>query len=117
MWRHIRFPLARLLSRRSLRQFHGLSPGAQRSVSLVVVLAIVAGIAAVIVQPARTKPPTFTFVMVQEGDTLWKLAKRYRAEPEDIIQNNLWLKDQEALSPGSRICIPGRRSESPKVAS
>lgn len=54
MWRHIRFPLARLLSRRSLRQFHGLSPGAQRSVSLVVVLAIVAGIAAVIVQPAST---------------------------------------------------------------
>lgn len=54
MWRHIRFPLARLLSRRSLRRFHGLSPGAQRGVSVVIVLAIVAGIAAVIVQPAST---------------------------------------------------------------
>ncbi|MCS6825346.1 MAG: hypothetical protein NZ553_01900, partial [Caldilinea sp.] len=54
MWRHIRFPLARLLSRRSLRQFQGLSPGVQRSVGLVVILAIVAGIAAVIVQPTST---------------------------------------------------------------
>src|SRR5690606_40094835 len=37
-------------------------------------------------------PPTFTFVAVQPGDTLWKLSNRYHANMDDIVRANPWLQ-------------------------
>ncbi|MBO8141100.1 MAG: DUF3794 domain-containing protein [Firmicutes bacterium] len=65
---------------------------------------------AVAVPPPDPDPPTWTFVVIQEGDTVWKLSRRYHADPEQIVGANPWIADSEApLVVGRKLCIPRRR--------
>lgn len=62
------------------------------------------------VGPADPNPPTYTFVVLQEGDTLWQLAKKYHTEVTAILQANKWLEDENTpLSRGAKLCIPRGR--------
>jgi len=61
---------------------------------------------AVVVPPAEADVPTLTFVLIREGDTLWKLARRYRVPEERILQANPGLAAGETLAAGRRVCIP-----------
>ncbi len=55
-------------------------------------------------------PPTLTFVVVQEGDTLWKLAQQYRTDLDSILAANVWLQSiDQPLEPGRKLCIPRSR--------
>lgn len=66
---------------------------------------------AVEVPAADPNPPTYTFVVLQEGDTLWQLAQRYHTEVAAILLANKWLEDENSpLTAGAKICIPRRRS-------
>lgn len=64
---------------------------------------------AVAVPPPDPDPPTWTFVVLQEGDTLWKLSHHYHADADAIVAANPWLDDPDApLPPGRKLCIPRR---------
>lgn len=71
--------------------------GRQRDVDTVV--------EAVAVPPADPDPATFTFVVVQAGDTLWKLAQLYRTTTEAILEANEGLEPDAELQVGSKVCI------------
>jgi len=68
---------------------------------------------AVAVPPPEENPPTFTFVAVQPGDTLWKLSNRYHANMDDIVRANPWLQGAAdgALPAGRKLCVPRRRPQ------
>ncbi|MCF6092727.1 SafA/ExsA family spore coat assembly protein [Microaerobacter geothermalis] len=44
--------------------------------------------------------------VVQKGDTLWKLSKKYQVEFETLKKVNSHLKDPDVLRPGMKIKIP-----------
>ena|GEM_PF-1416848 len=68
---------------------------------------------AVAVLPPDPDPPTWTFVVLQEGDTLWKLSHRYHTDVDRILAANPWLGDATApLPPGRKLCIPRRAASS-----
>ncbi len=50
--------------------------------------------------------PTLTIYYVKDGDSLWKIAKRYRTTVEDIMKYNE-LKDDK-IFPGDQLLIPKR---------
>lgn len=66
---------------------------------------------AVAVLPAEEDPPTLTFVVVQPGDTLWKLSHRYHTDVESIVRANPWLEGAEeaSLPIGRKLCVPRKR--------
>lgn len=66
---------------------------------------------AVVVPPEDPDPATFTFVVVQEDDSLWKLSQVYRTTVADLLANNEWLEEGTEPPVGSKLCIPGRKSE------
>jgi len=68
---------------------------------------------AVAVPPPEENPPTFTFVAVQPGDTLWKLSNRYHANMDDIVRANPWLQGAAdgPLPAGRKLCVPRRRPQ------
>src|SRR5690606_7515191 len=70
---------------------------------------------AVAVPPAEGNPPTFTFVAVQPGDTLWKLSNRYHANMDDIVRANPWLQGAAdgALPAGRKRRVPRPRPQAP----
>lgn len=68
-------------------------------------------IEAVVVPPEDPDPATFTFVVVQEDDTLWKLSQVYRTTVADLLANNEWLAEGTEPPVGSKLCIPGRKPE------
>lgn len=51
-------------------------------------------------------PPSFSFYVVQKGDTLWKIAKRYGVSLETIISSNPQLENPDLIYPGQKICVP-----------
>lgn len=53
------------------------------------------------------KQHSFTIYFTQQGDTLWKIAKKYYTTVDEIIKNN-YLESGGDLSPGEQIIIPGR---------
>lgn len=62
---------------------------------------------AVEVPPAEESPPTYTYVVVRPGDTVWKLAAYYRSRPEVIVAANSWLTSEEGPLPaGKKVCVP-----------
>jgi len=64
---------------------------------------------AVEVLPAEPDPPTYTFAVVQRGDTLWKLAAKYRSDPRAILSVNEWLEGEDTELPaGAKLCVPRR---------
>lgn len=69
---------------------------------------------AVVVSPPEANPPTLTFVVVQQDDTLWKLSHRYHTDVAAIVAANPWLEDPEApLPPGRKLCVPRRAPLAP----
>ena len=62
---------------------------------------------AVEVPPVEANPPTYTYVIVRPGDTVWKLAAYYRCQPELILAANAWLESEESPLPiGKKVCVP-----------
>lgn len=60
---------------------------------------------AVRVPPVDEDRPTFTFVITDDDDTLWKLAQVYRTSVEAILAHNEGLAEGEPLERGQKICI------------
>ena len=68
---------------------------------------------AVEVPPVDPNPPTYTFAVVQPGDSVWKLASRYRSDPAAIVAVNDWLESVDAELPvGAKLCVPRKVPES-----
>lgn len=74
-------------------------------------------IEAVAVPPVDPDPPTLTFVVVQPGDTLWKLSHRYHTDVEQIVRANPWLEGAHtaSLPVGRKLCVPRRKPSSAVV--
>ncbi|HEX6970680.1 MAG TPA: SPOCS domain-containing protein, partial [Limnochordia bacterium] len=93
-----------LINRQTIeaRATFAVTAGVGREVELEAV------VEAVSVPPAVADPPTFTFLVLQDGDTLWKVARQYRTEVEAIVAANPWLSDVEGerLPVGRKLCIP-----------
>jgi LysM repeat protein len=53
------------------------------------------------------KKASITIYVVQSGDTLWKIAKKYHTTVESLIQMNE-LESTEPVKSGSKLMIPGR---------
>lgn len=55
----------------------------------------------------ESDPPTYTYVVVRPGDTVWKLAAYYRSSPERILSANQWLESEDdELEAGRKVCVP-----------
>jgi len=65
---------------------------------------------AVEVPPVSEDPPTLTYVLVRDTDTLWKLSRLYHTSVESIVAANSWLREREQLevTAGDKLCIPRR---------
>ncbi len=50
--------------------------------------------------------PTFTVYIVQPGDTLFKIAQRFRTTVDAILAANPEIKDPNVIFPGQKIIIP-----------
>lgn len=76
-------------------------------IGVIEYLEIEAVVEAVEIEPEPEDPPSLTFVFVQNGDTVWKLAKRYYTTEEAILKANPSLQENPALlKTGDRISIP-----------
>lgn len=62
----------------------------------------------VVVSPAADGecPPSYIVYVIQPGDTLWKIARRYRTTVEELLTANPDI-DPNNLQVGQKICIPG----------
>ncbi|HHY09512.1 MAG TPA: DUF3794 domain-containing protein [Firmicutes bacterium] len=70
-------------------------------------LEVEAVVEAVEVEPPLEDPPTLTYVFVQKGDTVWKLARQYHTDEEAILEANPFLQQlPDLLKPGDKIYIP-----------
>ncbi len=59
------------------------------------------------VEPMPPKPePTTRVYIVQEGDTLFKIAKRFCVTLDALIRANPQIKDPDMIFPGQKILIP-----------
>lgn len=63
-------------------------------------------------------PPgtTLRMVIVQPGDTLWKLSRRYGVPLEAVIRANPQIPDPDLIYPGQRVRIPCAPVDGPAVA-
>jgi LysM repeat protein len=61
----------------------------------------------VVVSPAVEDecPPSYIVYVIQHGDTLWKISRRYRTTIEELIKANPGI-DPNNLQIGQKICIP-----------
>ncbi len=69
------------------------------------------GFVVVMLQPAgwvdaQGEQPEGAFYVVQEGDTLGEIARRFRVSVQDLIRTNN-IRDPNLLSAGARLVIPG----------
>lgn len=79
----------------------------QANVTVTEYLELEVAVEAVQVEPEEENPPTLTYVFVQPGDTIWKLARRYHTTEEKILVYNPKLQDDPLLlRPGERLFIP-----------
>ncbi len=79
----------------------------QATVSVVEYLEVEVVVEAVEVEAPPEDPPTLTYVFVQSGDTIWKLARQYHTTDEAILQRNPSLQNNpDLLKPGDRVYIP-----------
>ena len=77
------------------------------TVSVVEYLEVEVVMEAVEVEAPPEDPPTLTYVFVQSGDTVWKLARQYHTTDEAILQANPSLQNNpNLLKPGDRLYIP-----------
>jgi LysM repeat protein len=75
-------------------------------IDVVEYLEVEVAVEAVDVDPVDEEPPTLTYVFVQSGDTIWKLARRYHTTEAAIIDANPSLQDSQVLQVGQRLYIP-----------
>ena len=54
-----------------------------------------------------SKKASITIYVVQKGDTLWNIAKRYYTTIEELVNVND-IKDPNVIKVGDKILIPGR---------
>lgn len=55
----------------------------------------------------NTKKASVTIYVVNKGDTLWELAKKFNTTTSDIVKLNS-IEDENTIRPGQKIIIPGR---------
>ncbi|WP_315116659.1 SPOCS domain-containing protein [uncultured Clostridium sp.] len=55
------------------------------------------------------KKASVTIYIVQPGDTLWKIAKKYSTTVEDLVKINN-IENMDYIKPGEKLIIPGRAS-------
>lgn len=55
------------------------------------------------------KKSSVTIYVVQNGDTLWKIAKRYFTTVDNLIKINN-IENPDIIKPGEKLIIPGRAS-------
>ncbi|NLK94323.1 MAG: DUF3794 domain-containing protein [Clostridiales bacterium] len=55
----------------------------------------------------KTKKASVTIYVVGNGDTLWKLAKRFNTTVEELVKINN-IEDENVINPGEKLIIPGR---------
>ncbi|MBU5486157.1 DUF3794 domain-containing protein [Clostridium sp. MSJ-11] len=55
------------------------------------------------------KKASVTIYIVQPGDTLWKIAKKYSTTVEDLVKIND-IENMDYIKPGQKLIIPGRAS-------
>ncbi|MBE3584183.1 MAG: DUF3794 domain-containing protein [Limnochordaceae bacterium] len=79
----------------------------QFSVRVVRPLAVDGVTDVVEIPPLEEDPPALRFVLLQPGDTLWRLATRYRTTVEGLKAENPWIST-EGLKAGRKVCIPQR---------
>lgn len=58
-----------------------------------------------LVTPQERDPAVITFYVVQSGDSLWSIARRYRITVDSLAKANQ-VEDREGLKPGSKLLIP-----------
>lgn len=56
---------------------------------------------------ALQKKASITIYVIQPGDTLWKIAKKYFTTIDTILKIN-FLESQDLIGPGQKLIIPGR---------
>lgn len=61
----------------------------------------------------KTNKPSVVVYIVKEGDTLWKIAKKYNTTVEEIMSLNNLTSDE--ISPGKRLIIAKRKWENTKT--
>jgi len=61
----------------------------------------------------KTNKPSVVVYIVKEGDTLWKIAKKYNTTVEEIMSLNNLTSDE--ISPGNRLIIAKRKWENTKT--
>ena len=59
--------------------------------------------------PEGPAPPPATY-LIQEGDTLWAIARRFRVSLDKLIRGNPQISDPDLIHPGDRITIPGEEA-------
>ena len=55
-------------------------------------------------EKAKKLRPSITLYFVQEGDSLWDIAKKYRTTTDDIIRENK-IEDSSLISSGMQVLI------------
>ncbi|EET84648.1 Peptidoglycan-binding LysM [Clostridium carboxidivorans P7] len=53
------------------------------------------------------KSASLTIYVVQHGDTIWKIAKKYRTTIESLVELNE-IEDADVVKVGDKLIIPGR---------
>lgn len=59
----------------------------------------------VLISPAIISPPTFIIYLVQKGDNLERIARRFQTDPKELILHND-LDGGKPVQVGQKICIP-----------
>ncbi len=67
----------------------------------------------VVISPVTVCPPSLLIYIVQPGDNLFKIARRYRTTVGELVDANK-ITDPDYLEPGQKISIP-KRSILPKI--
>jgi len=58
-----------------------------------------------LVEPQERDPAVITYYVAQEGDSLWKIARRYKITVDSLVNEN-HLESRDELKPGLRLRIP-----------
>lgn len=61
---------------------------------------------AVEVPVADADLPTYTYVVIRPGDTVWRLASMYRSDPDLILRANGLQSEADDLDVGRKLCVP-----------
>lgn len=58
-----------------------------------------------LVKPEERDPAVITYYVTQEGDSPWKIARRYKITVDSLMKANK-LESKDELRPGSKLLIP-----------